>query len=290
MPYTVVFALVIFPFDILFAEEVNEYQNFAQQIPHKSHGSWKFGNATAEFASLGRQGYLDNSDISDKVMAHGFQNMYGMFTFQLREHAKLYHTKVKIFEIGIGCNSRGTDSPCRSVTLWKNIFGKTLDLWMADVQSVCVATIIASGKHADVHFLSGDQSDESTLKQWIQASNGNFDMIIDDGGHSNHLMIKSFYGLWSEVKPGGYYILEDAHIGRGEPGPKDAGYPPIIELITAWIDELVTYHHKKDIIPPHIKEYREKHPLPKGVKFITCVHEACVFGKCDINDTHCGPQ
>lgn len=36
-----------------------------------------------------------------------------------------------------------------------------------------------------------------------------FDFIIDDGSHIGWEQLLSFKGLWSSLKPGGYYIVED---------------------------------------------------------------------------------
>jgi hypothetical protein len=38
-----------------------------------------------------------------------------------------------------------------------------------------------------------------------------FDIIIDDGSHVGEHILTSFKILWSTVKPGGYYIIEDLH-------------------------------------------------------------------------------
>jgi hypothetical protein len=37
--------------------------------------------------------------------------------------------------------------------------------------------------------LVGDQSDTETLHNWIRDSGGSFDVIIDDGGHTNMQMV-----------------------------------------------------------------------------------------------------
>lgn len=40
---------------------------------------------------------------------------------------------------------------------------------------------------------------------------GNLDVIIDDASHDPTLTLNSFDLLWSRVKPGGWYIIEDWH-------------------------------------------------------------------------------
>ena len=36
-----------------------------------------------------------------------------------------------------------------------------------------------------------------------------FEVVIDDGGHENKLMLPAFHSLWPSVTPGGLYFIED---------------------------------------------------------------------------------
>lgn len=56
---------------------------------------------------------------------------------------------------------------------------------------------IEIGSQGDLEFLAGC------------CAGVKFDVVIDDGSHINELTIKSFEGLFSRVKPGGLYIIED---------------------------------------------------------------------------------
>jgi hypothetical protein len=38
---------------------------------------------------------------------------------------------------------------------------------------------------------------------------GQFDLIVDDGGHDGAVVRRSFALLWPLVRPGGYYVVED---------------------------------------------------------------------------------
>jgi len=46
----------------------------------------------------------------------------------------------------------------------------------------------------------------------------NFDIIIDDGGHTMKQQQISLKYLFNAVKPGGYYVLEDLHTCSGQWG------------------------------------------------------------------------
>lgn len=63
-----------------------------------------------------------------------------------------------------------------------------------------------------------DQDDPSLA--WL----GPFDLIVEDASHDGELSRKSFDLLWSRVKPGGYYVIEDWYVGL--PGATETHYDP----------------------------------------------------------------
>jgi hypothetical protein len=49
----------------------------------------------------------------------------------------------------------------------------------------------------------------------VEQSGGNFDFIIDDGGHTNEQNFNSFMVLFQKaLKPGGQYVIEDLQTSR----------------------------------------------------------------------------
>jgi hypothetical protein len=56
-----------------------------------------------------------------------------------------------------------------------------------------------------------DQANRHQLQSFIDANGGEFDIIIDDGGHYMKQQQVSFGFLFPFVKPGGLYIIEDLH-------------------------------------------------------------------------------
>ena len=84
-----------------------------------------------------------------------------------------------MLEIGLGCDM--DYGPGASTALWKKLFPNA-DLWEAEFNAEFVK------KHRDdklkgFNVLTGDQGDEAVLDTWVQDSGGNFDVVIDDGGH-----------------------------------------------------------------------------------------------------------
>lgn len=65
-------------------------------------------------------------------------------------------------------------------------------------------------QHDRCHTFKLDQSDQTAL-QAFAAEHGPFDVIIDDGAHLSDAQQVSFFMLWSALKPGGFYFIEDLH-------------------------------------------------------------------------------
>jgi len=56
-----------------------------------------------------------------------------------------------------------------------------------------------------------DQADRKRLALFAKTYGGDYDIILDDGGHTMAQQQISFGYLFKLVKPGGYYVLEDLH-------------------------------------------------------------------------------
>ena len=62
-----------------------------------------------------------------------------------------------------------------------------------------------------IHTYIADQSDREDLQTFIEASGGEFDVIIDDGGHFMDHQQVSLGFLFQHLNEGGLYIVEDVH-------------------------------------------------------------------------------
>ena len=57
-----------------------------------------------------------------------------------------------------------------------------------------------------------DQSNRNNLQSFIRATNNTmYDVIIDDGSHFPEHQMITLSSLWSSLKPGGIYVVEDLH-------------------------------------------------------------------------------
>ena len=120
----------------------------------------------------------------DSEFALHFLDVYEDFFSSIR------HQPMNILEIGV---QKGG-----SVKMWAEYFSNSR-ITGVDISKKCL-------NHASdrINIILGDQADEAFLQTL-----GNFDIIIDDGGHTMEQQKTSFSVLWHHINPGGFYVLED---------------------------------------------------------------------------------
>jgi Methyltransferase domain len=139
--------------------------------------------------------YLDALALesqTDKSSAyHNYTEIYARYFSSLREKP------IKFLEIGI---ARGN-----SVMLWEKYFPNAqlhfIDIALDHVQYISERS----------HYYSVNQESSEELRQFIGKTGGDFDIIIDDGGHTMRQQIISFQELFPHIKSGGMYVIEDLH-------------------------------------------------------------------------------
>ena len=99
-----------------------------------------------------------------------------------------------------------------------------------------------------------DQENRTNLNNFLNETNVEFDIIIDDGGHTMKQQQVSFGVLFNKLRSGGLYILEDLHTSRLE----NFGTIFDTDLITS-LDMLYNMKYTHNIISNHMtideKEY-----------------------------------
>ena len=141
-----------------------------------------------------RELYLRGTDmaphpVSDKLMDHTYETMYGLFLGHLVDRPEPF----KMLEIGLGCGMGY--GPGASFHLWGKLF-PLADLWFAEYNEGCVADSKAKGLiPAEAQILVGDQANFTVLDRWVAQSRGAFDVVIDDGGHTSEQIANSFQKL-----------------------------------------------------------------------------------------------
>lgn len=125
---------------------------------------------------------------TDKSTYHNFTNFYD-------EHLNPHKENVRnMLEIGIYNGS--------SLKMWKEYFVNS-EIYAIDVHDM---------KQYDsdrIHTFVCDQTNHSLLNDLF--SEKDFDLIIDDGGHTMDQQQKSILSLFSKLKSNGFYIIEDLH-------------------------------------------------------------------------------
>jgi len=140
---------------------------------------------------------------TDKVTAHHYAELYGNYLVPyLRRQHHLLNKGVKFFEIGLGCDMGYKEGAIASPQLWQAILTDQDELWEGEFDAECVKNLLDKGLLKGVHTVTGDQGNTDVLHRWIQETGGQFDIVVDDGGHRNDQIYDSFMTLWPEVKPG----------------------------------------------------------------------------------------
>jgi ubiquinone/menaquinone biosynthesis C-methylase UbiE len=114
-----------------------------------------------------------------------------------RYFSKFVGKKPKVLEIGIGQGG--------SLKMWSEYFGKGSQIIGFDINEKCLKF-----EEDGIKIYIGDQSDITSLSL-MTGKEIEFDIIIDDGGHSMNQQITSYKYLIQFVKIGGVYLCEDLH-------------------------------------------------------------------------------
>ncbi|THY55669.1 hypothetical protein D6C99_03084 [Aureobasidium pullulans] len=170
---------------------------------------------------------------TDKVTAHSYHHMYEKYLPAVRMK------RIKMLEIGLGCDMGY--GPGASYNLWLEYF-PYVDLYSIEYDERCARKW--ARKTSGATIFTGDQADEAFLEEFITDSGGDFDIIIDDGGHTMNQQIKSLEHLWKTVKPGGYYFCEDMQTsywdshGGGPTASKENGNQTFVQLVNEMVEDL----------------------------------------------------
>lgn len=234
--------------------------------PVQNNKGEEFYHLSSDYLWNGEELYkhaaLSGEVITDKVTTHSYQIMYGRFLLPYYQQ----NPTMKMLEIGLGCDMGY--GPGASVALYKKLFPRA-ELWEAEYDADCVEKH-RNGALKGINLLTGDQGNDVVLDGWIADSGGNFDVVIDDGGHQNCQIWHSFLKLWPTVKPGGLYFIEDM----------------LVATMAKYRGANTEICDKQLIVPNKLKEFvddlmytRDPHEYKNDIEFIFCQHHACVLGK-----------
>lgn len=152
---------------------------------------------------------------TDKATYHNFTPVYERFLHDKRESVK------KVVEIGVYHGA--------SVKMWETYFTNAKILGLDILSSYFQEKVFSDRvKLAVCDSTNPEQLTRTMCENHFEPNS--VDLIIDDGSHRVSEQVKNIGLLWTYVKPGGLYILEDMHtavpllIGRHAHIPHDGGY------------------------------------------------------------------
>jgi hypothetical protein len=140
---------------------------------------YKYGSLTA---------LADKYKTDKGTSCHLYTEVYEYFFLPLKYKA------LKVCEIGVAEGA--------SIKMLRDFFPNAV-IYGIDVQDM---TSLNSDR---MKIFIADQADRNQLKSFTDACGGDFDIIIDDGGHTMKQQQVSFAYLFPYLKRGGYYIIEE---------------------------------------------------------------------------------
>lgn len=118
---------------------------------------------------------------------------------------------------------------------------------------------------------TGDQGDPAVLDAFVEKYGSDFDIIVDDGGHTMVQQITSLKHLWKAVKPGGMYFCEDLQTSFYPPtGGGDRGMPG---TMTDYIHKII-----EDMMVPKLPRQAVFEDV-EDIIHVDCYMEICGFFK-----------
>lgn len=134
-----------------------------------------------------------------------------------RHFAPIKDNKIDMLEIGVQQGG--------SLDIWRNFFRGDFKLTGVDILPSC--EVYATN---GVTIKIGDQADPEFL-----ATLGNYDIIIDDGGHKMSQQRTSFEHLFPKLNSGGIYVIEDLHTSYWGEFTDEL---PMTETLKTFVDDI----------------------------------------------------
>tara|TARA_A100001515_G_C4569644_1_gene209320 strand:- start:100 stop:810 length:711 start_codon:yes stop_codon:yes gene_type:complete len=199
---------------------------------------------------------------SDKHF-HGFTKFYEGFFVN-------YKNSKKICEIGMGgiMWQRGGKLPGASSRMWLEYFPDAhvfiLDNFseIKEEEKEIVQKLISENKDR-LTLILGDQAKRSDLNMLIDKTGSDIDILVDDGGHSMDQQQISLGFLFSYLKPGGLYVIEDLHTSIPPSRPR---FKLAKDLSNSTLKMIEKFNKTKKIQSRYLSQNEEEY-LEKNIEY-----------------------
>ncbi len=174
-----------------------------------------------------------------RIGKHGYVNIYSKYFEQNRLNIK------KVLEIGIFNGG--------SHKMWQSYFPNAI-IYGIDIYN-------KSEYNSDrIKTYIGNSEKIEDLTNFINKYGSEFDIIIDDGGHTMLQQQNALKYLFKFIKPNGYYIIEDIHTSL-----RDKFIKNDIDKNNTTLDVIQNYINKKEINSYYIQDI-DKQYLENNIK------------------------
>jgi hypothetical protein len=115
-----------------------------------------------------------------------------------------------------------------SAKLWEEYFTQ------AELHFIDISFDALKFRSGRSHYHLCNQESPEELNNFVKVTGGDFDVVVDDGGHTARQQLTSFSILFPKLKSGGIYVIEDLHSSSwGGTGPGST-----IHFLKSLIDEV----------------------------------------------------
>lgn len=173
--------------------------------------------------------------LSDKGSHHGYERFY----FSIFK--ELEFKNIRLLEIGVADG--------KSINIWNSFFKNANHIYGIGYKNFQTEYIQKVNDNTTIFM--GDQSNKDFLNKFVEDSEGNFDIVIDDGSHVPSHIQTSFEVLWNQVRSDGYYIIEDIETSYWAKNAQIYGYSlenegSIVEYFKSFVDEVNNEFRRKE--------------------------------------------
>lgn len=176
-----------------------------------------FPPSSIEFNAATLTAIADHFKTDKGSIKHLYTEVYSRYLENYRGKT------VNLLEIGVACGS--------SLKTWSAYLGGRSTIIGVDIRRECESLCRAV---PNIRILIADAATYS--------SDEVFDVIVDDGSHVSKDIVLSWQNLWRQVRPGGYYFIEDMRCTHDDGYRRNFTFPKADgdfdrRHVMQWLDE-----------------------------------------------------